>query len=96
MDVIFIIVIFFVVMNILGFASMGIDKWKSKRRAWRIPEATLFVIAIFGGSLGSTIGMYVFHHKTKHWYFKYGFPLILIIHILLISYIIGSGNVVIM
>ena len=50
---------YLLIMNIAGFASMGIDKWKAKHRQWRIPEATLFALAIFGGSLGSVIGMYL-------------------------------------
>lgn len=60
---------------------MGIDKAKARKRAWRIPEATLFIIALIGGSLGSTVGMHFFHHKTRHWYFVFGMPLILIIQI---------------
>jgi uncharacterized membrane protein YsdA (DUF1294 family) len=96
MDVIVYIIVFLVFMNIIGFASMGIDKYKAVHREWRIPERTLFVIAIFGGSLGSTIGMYAFHHKTKHWYFSYGLPAILLIQILLAAFLIGSGNIKIM
>jgi len=63
---------------------MGIDKSRSRKRAWRIPEATLFIFALVGGSIGSIIGMYTFRHKTKHWYFVVGMPLILIIQIALI------------
>ena len=84
MNVIELIAIYILIMNIMGFASMGIDKRRAVKRAWRIPEATLFTIAIFGGSIGSTIGMFFFHHKTRHWYFAYGMPIILIIHIGLI------------
>lgn len=96
MDVIIIIVVFLIIMNILGFAAMGIDKWKAKHHAWRISEKALFAICIFGGSLGSTVGMYTFRHKTKHWYFKYGFPVILIIHICIAAFLIGSGMIIIM
>ena len=64
-------------MNLIGFALMGADKRRAKRHAWRIPEKTLFLVAILGGSLGAWAGMYVFHHKTKHWYFAVGMPLIL-------------------
>lgn len=96
MDVIWLIVIYLVAANIAGAFSMGLDKWKAIHRAWRIPEATLFMICIIGGSLGSTIGMFVFHHKTKHWYFRYGFPVILVIHIILAAYIIGNKNIIIM
>ena len=82
-------------MSITGFSSMGIDKGRARRHAWRIPEATLFAIAIFGGSLGSTIGMHVFRHKTQHWYFKYGMPAILLIHILLLVWLFCFSPVVV-
>lgn len=71
--------IYLIIINIVGFLSMGIDKYKAIKDEWRIPERTLFIIAILGGSLGSWVGMYTFHHKTKHWYFVLGMPLILII-----------------
>lgn len=96
MDVITAIIIYIVLINIAGFASMGIDKWKAKHRQWRIPEATLFALAIFGGSLGSVIGMYSFRHKTKHWYFVYSLPAILALQLIIVAYLIGSGNIVIM
>lgn len=62
---------------------MGIDKSKAKRGAWRIPEKTLFLLSIIGGSVGTWLGMYAFHHKTKHWYFVVGMPLILVVQIAL-------------
>ena len=75
-----------VVMNLVAFALMGIDKVKAQRGAWRIPEKTLFLTtAIFGG-LGGTLGMTVFRHKTKHWYFKLGFPALLVIQIALLAW----------
>ena len=77
-----IITLYLAVMNLTGFAMMGIDKRKAVKRLWRIPESTLFVIAIIGGSVGSIIGMRVFHHKTRHWYFVLGMPLILILQVL--------------
>ena len=80
-----IVVIYFLCINAAGFALMGIDKSRAKRHAWRIPEKTLFLCAILGGSLGTTAGMYFFHHKTKHWYFKYGMPAILILQAMLYS-----------
>lgn len=70
--------------NLAGFAAMGIDKAKAKKRAFRIPEATLFLIAIIGGSIGSILGMQLFRHKTKHWYFVWGMPIILILQIALV------------
>lgn len=65
---------YLLVINIIGFLIMGIDKAKAKAGAWRIPEKALFVIAFIGGALGVWCGMYHFHHKTRHWYFKYGIP----------------------
>ena len=56
---------------------MGADKSKAKRGAWRIPEKTFFIVSLLGGSLGTWAGMYVFRHKTKHWYFVIFIPLIL-------------------
>ena len=79
-------IIYLVITNIIGYAIMGIDKSKAKKHAWRIPEKTLFGISIIGGSLGTLLGMYSFRHKTKHWYFVIGMPVILIIHVVLIGY----------
>ena len=63
--------------NVLGFVWMGTDKSRARRHQWRIPEATLFIVALLGGSAGCWAGMYVFRHKTKKWYFVIGMPLIL-------------------
>lgn len=71
------------IVNLIGFAIMGIDKRKAVKGAFRIPEATLFVVALIGGSIGSLCGMYTFRHKTRKWYFVYGMPAILILQILL-------------
>lgn len=65
---------------------MGIDKSRAKRHAWRIPEKTLFLVCIFGGSVGTWAGMYLFRHKTKHWYFVIGMPVILVVHIAMIAF----------
>ena len=92
MDVLLIIISYLVLMNLAAFALMGIDKLKAKKRAWRIPEATLFLFAIFGGSLGSIAGMFLFRHKTRHWYFLYGMPLILIVQ-LIVLYLIWHSPV---
>lgn len=69
--------------SILDYVLMGIDKWKAKRERWRVPEKTFFLVAILGGSLGAILGMYAFHHKTRHWYFKWGLPAILLAQIAL-------------
>lgn len=78
------LIIYIAAVNIIGFALMGIDKRKARKGAFRIPEATLFAFALIGGSLGSTIGMFAFKHKTKHWYFKFGLPLIIVIQVALV------------
>ena len=72
------IVVILPVMNLLSFVLMGIDKAKARRRAWRIPELTLFLVTALFGGLGGTLGMYFFRHKTRHWYFKLGFPVLLV------------------
>ena len=78
------ICVMLLVMNLLAFALMGIDKVKAKRGAWRIPEKTLFLVTALFGGLGGTLGMTFFRHKTKHWYFKLGFPALLVIQIVLL------------
>lgn len=90
MDVITLLLSYFIAINLIGFALMGIDKYKAKKRAFRIPEATLFIVAIIGGSIGSIAGMYAFRHKTRHRSFVYGMPLILIIQIALIIAILNA------
>ena len=69
---------YLVLINAVGFVLMGVDKKRAIRGAWRISEATLFLTAFLGGALGCTLGMQHFRHKTKHWYFKYGMPIIFI------------------
>lgn len=90
MDVITLLLSYFIGINLIGFALMGIDKYKAKKRAFRIPEATLFIVAIIGGSIGSILGMYTFHHKTRHRSFVYGMPFILILHIALVVALLNA------
>ena len=68
---------------------MWSDKRKAIKGAWRIKESTLFAVALLGGALGTTCGMYWFRHKTKHWYFKIGFPVILIAEVIGIVWVVG-------
>ncbi|MDE5695807.1 MAG: DUF1294 domain-containing protein [Lachnospiraceae bacterium] len=91
MNIVSIIALYLTIINITGFAVMGIDKRKAIRHRWRVRESTLFLIALIGGSVGSILGMRVFHHKTRHWYFAYGMPLILIVQILLAVLIFKRG-----
>lgn len=81
------IIIYLLVINILGFLAMGLDKLKAKKGRWRIPENTLFAFTILGGGIGTIAGMYVFRHKTKKLKFTIGMPVILILEILLIIYL---------
>ena len=74
-------------MSLIGFIAMGIDKSKAKRNAWRIPEKTLLLIAFLGGWAGVWLGMEVFRHKTKHFQFKFGVPLIAIIEFIAVCYV---------
>ena len=85
-NVVTIIGLYIICVNLLGLIYFFIDKQKAKRQSWRTPEATLFTIAIFGGSIGCLLGMYLFHHKTRKRAFFIGMPLILAIQILLIIF----------
>ena len=84
------LIIYLIVINIIGIAVMGADKSKAKKGVWRIPEKTLFFVSMIGGSIGTWAGMYLFRHKTKHWYFVIGMPLILIIQIVVVTAVIVS------
>jgi uncharacterized membrane protein YsdA (DUF1294 family) len=87
MNVLVTLGVYLLLVNAIGFFLMGIDKWKARRGAFRVPENTLFIIALIGGSLGCIIGMYTFRHKTRHWYFVYGMPAILIIEAALLAWL---------
>ncbi len=76
--------IYICIMTIIGFLTMYIDKRRAINKKWRISEKTLFVVAIMGGSIGSNLGMMICRHKTKHWYFVIGMPMILILQIILV------------
>lgn len=81
------IIIYFLIINLLGFLVMGIDKWKSKNGKWRISENTLLMFTFLGGGIGSILGMYLFRHKTKKNKFKIGIPAVLILETILIIYL---------
>ena len=74
---------YLVAVNLVTFTVYGVDKAKARRGAWRVPEKTLFLLPLLGGSVGALLGMLVFRHKTKHWYFVWGIPLILLAQIAL-------------
>lgn len=77
------------VINLVSFMMFGIDKYKARRGQWRISEATLLAVAAIGGSIGAWMGMKVWHHKTLHSKFRYGVPIILLVHIALMAYFCG-------
>lgn len=81
--------LYLLIVNAAGFALMLTDKIKAKKNKWRIPEKVLFLVAAVGGSIGSIAGMYTFRHKTKHFSFIFGMPLILAVQIILIILIAG-------
>ncbi len=84
------IILYIAAVNVISFIVMGVDKRRAVKRAFRVPESTLFVLAIIGGSIGSIAGMHLFHHKTRHWYFLYGMPVILALQILLVLAVVFS------
>lgn len=86
-----IFLIYLLAINGITFFTYGIDKWKAKRSKWRIPESTLLVMAVIGGSVGAWLGMKVWHHKTMHKKFKYGVPAIFFIQVALVGYVIFKG-----
>lgn len=69
---------YLLLVNLIALVLMGLDKRRARRDKWRISEKTLFLPAVLGGSLGAIAGMRLFHHKTKHWYFVWGVPAILL------------------
>lgn len=83
-----IVAIYLIIINLVGIFVMWSDKRKAKKGAWRIKESTLFLVAFLGGALGTTLGMHWFRHKTQHWYFKYGFPVILILETALLVWVL--------
>ena len=76
--------IILIVLNIVSFGLMAYDKHCAKAGKWRVPEKTLFIAAACFGGLGGVLGMILCRHKTRHWYFKVFFPLLLIVQIVLL------------
>ena len=75
------------VMSAFLFVMMGLDKGKARRGAWRIGEKTLFLFALLGGAPGGTAGMFLFRHKTGHWSFRLGFPLLAALQLALLVWL---------
>lgn len=83
-----VLTIYLVTINVATFFVYGIDKWKAKHTKWRITEAALLLLAVFGGSIGAWLGMKEWHHKTLHKMFKYGIPLIIIVQVAIVLWIL--------
>lgn len=77
--------------NLAAFVLMGVDKRRAGRGSWRIRERTLFLFPLLGGALGGTLGMLLFHHKSRKWTFAYGFPLLAIAQLLLLGWLRARG-----
>ena len=75
-------------LNVISFCLMGYDKRCAKEGKWRVPEKTLFLATACFGGLGGVLGMFLFRHKTKHWYFKLFFPLLLVIQIAVLALLV--------
>ncbi|KAB8138173.1 DUF1294 domain-containing protein [Gracilibacillus oryzae] len=73
------LIIYFIVINVIAFMVMGIDKRKARKHKWRIPESRIWLIAIIGGAIGATFGMNFFRHKTKHRSFRFFLPVLAVI-----------------
>ena len=82
-----IIIYYLFIINAVAFIVYGIDKLKARKGRWRISEATLLLLALVGGSIGSWLGMKVWHHKTMHLKFKYGLPAILLLQLAIAVYL---------
>ena len=80
------IIIYLIIINIIGFSVMYIDKQKAKKGKWRIPEKTIFIITVLGGGIGTISGMYTFRHKTQKLHFTIGLPAITILEIIGLIY----------
>ena len=80
--------VYLALINLLTFVFYGVDKRRAKKGAWRISEKTLLLLPLLGGSIGGILGMQVFRHKTKHWYFQFGVPAVLILQLAAAVYFI--------
>ena len=80
--------VYLAVINLATFIVYGADKRRARKGKWRVPEKTLFLLPMLGGSAGALLGMRVFHHKTRHWYFVWGIPAILLAQLALVVWLL--------
>ena len=83
-----ILIVYLVIMNSVAFVAYAMDKRKARKGKWRIPEKTLLLLTVLGGSVGALLGMFGLRHKTKHIKFVIGVPVLFAIHVILIVYFV--------
>ena len=88
MKISYIIIIYFVIISIIGYVLPAVDKKRAKNDEWRIPEKTLFIVSILGGSAAMLISMKNYRHKTKHKRFMIGIPCIIVLQLAAIDFIL--------
>ena len=81
------LLVYLAAVNVIAFAVYGADKRRARKNRRRVPEKTLFLLAVIDGSVGALLGMYTFRHKTRHWYFVWGIPAILLVQIALVVWL---------
>ncbi len=92
MSTVHIIYTLLALVNLTGFVVVAADKRKARRKLWRIPEKTIFLIAAIGGCIGIYSSMLIYRHKTRHWYFMAGIPAIFMIQVITLYLVITSGT----
>ena len=70
---------YLLLVNLAAFFMMWADKRRARKGRWRLSEKALFLPAVLGGALGGVLGMRHFRHKTRHWYFRFGLPALLLL-----------------
>ena len=95
MNLSIVLAVWIIVFSVILFVLMGTDKAKARGGRWRISEKSLFILALLGGACGGWLGMLVFRHKTRHWYFAVGFPVFAMLQVALLIFLRarGIGNI---
>ena len=86
-----VVLVALLLLNLISFFLMWHDKRCAKKNKRRVPEKILFLSAALFGAFGGTLGMFVFRHKTKHWYFMVFFPLLMVLQAAVLGYLWSRG-----